>query len=60
MVKSRTFKTHLSVIFSSEDLGSAMLEDRAGNSLIRSSLIHLFHSNQLSGCERFAQIAEDK
>ena len=33
---------------------------RAGNSLIRSSLIHSFRSNQMSNCERFAQIAQDK
>ena len=38
---------------------------RAGNSLIRSSLIRSslirsFRSNQMSDCERFAQIAQDK
>ena len=33
---------------------------RAGNSLIRSSLICSFCSNQMSYCERFAQIAQDK
>ena len=33
---------------------------RAGNSLIRSSLIHSFCSNQMSDCERFAQITQDK
>ena len=38
---------------------------RAGNSLILSSLIahlliHSFRSNQMSDCERFAQIAQDK
>ena len=33
---------------------------RAGNLLIRSSLIRSFCSNQMSDCERFAQIAQDK
>ena len=33
---------------------------RAGNLLIRSSLICSFCSNQMSDCERFAQIAQDK
>ena len=33
---------------------------RAGNSLICSSLIRSFCSNQMSDCERFAKIAQDK
>ena len=33
---------------------------RAGNSLIRSLLIRSFRSTQMSDCERFAQIAQDK
>ena len=36
------------------------LQIRAGNSLIRSSLICSFCSNQMSDCERFAQITQDK
>ena len=34
--------------------------DRAGNSLICSSLILSDRSNQMSDCERFARIAGDK
>ena len=34
-----------------------LLKGRAGNSLICSSLIHSFRSNQMSECERFTQIA---
>ena len=33
---------------------------RAGNSLIRSSLIHSFFSNQMRDFEQFAQITQDK
>ena len=33
---------------------------RAGNLLICSSLIRSFRSNQMSDCEGFAQIAQDK
>ena len=33
---------------------------RAGNSLICSSLIRSFCSNQMNDCERFAKIAQDK
>ena len=33
---------------------------RAGNSLICSSLIRSFRSNQMRDCERFAQIAQEK
>ena len=33
---------------------------RAGNLLIRSSLICSFRSNQMSNCDRFAQVAQDK
>ena len=37
-----------------------IVEGRPGNSLIRSSLIRSFRSNQMSDFERFAQIAQDK
>ena len=36
------------------------IPDRAGNLLVRASLIRSFPSNQMSDCERFAQIAQDK
>ena len=36
------------------------LFNRAGNLLIWSSLIRSFRPNQMSDCERFAQIALDK
>ena len=37
-----------------------MVKYRAGNLLIRSLLIRSFCSNQMSDCERFAQITQDK
>ena len=37
-----------------------LMSTRAGNLLIRTSLICSFFSNQISDCERFPQIAQDK
>ena len=39
---------------------SLAVYSRAGNLLIRSSLIGSFCSNQMSDCEQFAQIVQDK
>ena len=45
---------------SSVEVDAVVKNTRAGNLLIRSSLIRSFRSNQMSNCEQFAQIAQDK